>query len=342
MRATPYAYVSDIISIAEHCGSQPGRTFTRSDISDKIQGRLIAVGFQPLVQKDMDTRTMGRYFVQVADHCNISIAEKTIPKTNTRDAAENSLRAAVVTLGIIGSTNLFPFETLDEDLLKEMNNLPKDTMMMDMMSRVFGCLVYPVRPEYIFSSDEATEYIYEGTKTKTDQSVLTSKMSIAKRATSSLFRVQNDKSMNGMRVKLTFTVSAIGTCMPLVCTVAGLTERVMPNGDEFIHVKIPGPCVGGGGVNINNKEFGNLLLMQDTVGAAEKKFKWYHDEILIPGIKAQRKHFAGFDSTSGEPVPDNQTAVSWCDGDLPQVKAIIDSAVAIFCAQCSVAVQVFW
>ncbi|KAL7442860.1 hypothetical protein ACHAXH_009425 [Discostella pseudostelligera] len=271
---------------------------------------------------------MGRYFVQVADHCNISIAEKTIPKTNTRDAAENSLRAAVVTLGIIGSTNLFPFETLDEDLLKEMNNLPKDTMMMDMMSRVFGCLVYPVRPEYIFSSDEATEYIYEDVHCKEGNQFS--------------FRVQNDKSMNGMRVKLTFTVSAIGTCMPLVCTVAGLTERVMPNGDEFIHVKIPGPCVGGGGVNINNKEFGNLLLMQDTVGAAEKKFKWYHDEILIPGIKAQRKHFAGFDSTSGEPVPDNQTAVSWCDGDLPQVKAIIDSAVAIFCAQCSVAVQVFW
>jgi len=328
---TPYAYASDIISIAEHCDSQPGRTFTRSDISDKIQEkhkeRLVAAGIQPLVQKDMDARTVGRYFVQVADHCNISIAEKAIPKTNTRDAAENSLRAAVATLGIIGSTHLFPVDKLDEDLRKEMKNLPEDTtMMMDMMSRVFGCPVYPVRPEYIFSSDETTEYIYEGTKTKTDQFVLTSKKSIAKRATSSLFRVQNDKSMNGMRVKLTFTFSAIGTCMPLVCTVAGLTEREMPNGDEFIHVKIPGLCVGGGGVNINNKEFGHLLLMRDTVGAAEKKFKWYHDEVLIPGIKAQRKHFAGFDSTSGEPVPDNLTAVSWCDGDLSQVKAITDSA----------------
>jgi len=108
--------------------------------------------------------------------------------------------------------------------------------MVDMVSRIFECPVYPVRPEYIFSTDDTTEYTYEGTKTKTVQFVLTSKASISRRATSSLFSVQTDKSMNGMRVKLTFTFSAMGTCMPLVITVAGLTEREMPNGEEFTTV----------------------------------------------------------------------------------------------------------
>jgi hypothetical protein len=41
--------------------------------------------------------------------------------------------------------------------------------------------------------------------------------------------------------------------MPLVVTVTGLTEREMPEGKEFIHVKIPGLCVGGGGVNVESK-----------------------------------------------------------------------------------------
>ena len=47
---------------------------------------------------------------------------------------------------------------------------------------------------------------------------------------------------------------------------------------------------------------------------------------MIPGIKKQRKHFGKFDSTPGEPVPDELTAVSWCDGDLSQIKAITEIA----------------
>ena len=100
----------------------------------------------------------------------------------------------------------------------------------------------------------------------------------------------------------------------------------MPTDKEFVHVQIPGLCVGGGGVNINNQECGHLLLMRDTPGASEMKFKWYHKNILIPGIKAQRKHFGNFDSAPGEPIPDELTAVSWCDGDLSQIKAITDMA----------------
>ena len=40
--------------------------------------------------------------------------------------------------------------------------------------------------------------------------------------------------------------------MPLVVTVTGLSEREMPEGKEFIHAKVPGLCIRGGGVNIEN------------------------------------------------------------------------------------------
>jgi hypothetical protein len=70
--------------------------------------------------------------------------------------------------------------------------------------------------------------------------------------------------MSGMQVKLTFTFSSMGTCFPLVCTVSGSTKREMPTGQEFIHVNVPGLCIGGGGVNINNDVVGHVLFMRKT------------------------------------------------------------------------------
>jgi hypothetical protein len=67
--------------------------------------------------------------------------------------------------------------------------------------------------------------------------------------------------MNGLCVKLTFTFTAMGNCFPLVVTVAGLTEKEMP-GKDFVHVEIPGLCIGGGGVSVDsNQQSGHLFLM---------------------------------------------------------------------------------
>jgi hypothetical protein len=69
----------------------------------------------------------------------------------------------------------------------------------------------------------------------------------------------------------------------------GSTEREMPTGEEFIHVKVPGLCIGGGGVNINNQEVGHLLFMRNTEGAEKKRFKWFQQDILLPGINNHHK-----------------------------------------------------
>jgi hypothetical protein len=96
----------------------------------------------------------------------------------------------------------------------------------------------------------------------------------------------------------------------------------MPTGEEFIHVKVPGLCIGGGGVNINNQEVGHLLFTRNTEGAEKKRFKWYQQEILLPGINDHCKRYAKFDASSGSPIPDKLTAVTYCDGDFSQVDAI--------------------
>jgi hypothetical protein len=87
--------------------------------------------------------------------------------------------------------------------------------------------------------------------------------------------------MNGMRVKLTFTFTAMGNCFPLVVTVMGLIKKEMPRKD-FVHVEIPGLCIGGGGVSIDSsQQVGHLFLMRNTEGAKKARFRYYTRSIFL-------------------------------------------------------------
>jgi hypothetical protein len=121
----------------------------------------------------------------------------------------------------------------------------------------------------------------------------------------------------------------MGTCFPLVCTVIGLTEREMPTGKDFFHVKVPGLCIRFGGVNINNEEVDHLLFMRNNKGAEKKRFRWYQQKILLPGINDYRKWFAKFGAFTMSSIPDKLTAVTYCDGDFSQIDAI-ESSINVF------------
>jgi hypothetical protein len=103
----------------------------------------------------------------------------------------------------------------------------------------------------------------------------------------------------------------MGTCFPLVCTVTGLTEREMLTGKEFIHIKVPGLCIGGGGVNISNQEVGHLLFMRKTEGVEKIRFLWYQQNVLFPGINDHCKRFAKFNASLMSKIPNKLTAVSY-------------------------------
>ena len=63
-----------------------------------------------------------------------------------------------------------------------------------------------------------------------------------------------------MRVKLTYTFSAVEIIAPLFISVVGLTELELPM-DRHLVLKIEGLSVGGGGVTIRNKEVGYYLML---------------------------------------------------------------------------------
>ncbi len=259
---------------------------------------------------------MRNYSALLADEGNILISHSYTSKSNTWYAAENSIRGSIATLGVIATTHFITVDQEDKNICAELKSLPETThKLYDIVTDFFGTPAYPVQPWLLYSTDDTTEYIYDGTKKAYVPYVLTTGTSISKRRTHAVYKCEDDKSMSGMHVKLTFTFSAMGTCFPLVCTVTGLTEREMPTGKEFIHVKVPGLCIGGSGVNINNQEVGHLLFMRNTEGAEKKRFLWFQQNILFPGINDQCKRFAKFDASLMSSIPDKLTAVSYCDGE---------------------------
>jgi hypothetical protein len=70
---------------------------------------------------------------------------------------------------------------------------------------------------------------------------------------------------------------------------------------------------------------GHVLFMRNTEGAKKKRFKWYQQEILIPGINYHCQVYGKFDASSGSSIPNKLTAVAYCDGDISQINVIKNS-----------------
>ncbi len=67
-------------------------------------------------------------------------------------------------------------------------------------------------------------------------------------------------------MKLTFTFTAMGNCFPLVVTMTGLRGEEL-SGQDFVHVEIPGLCIGEGGVSVDSNDLcGHLFFMHNTEG----------------------------------------------------------------------------
>ncbi len=95
-----------------------------------------------------------------------------------------------------------------------------------MVTDSLGVPVYPVRPELVTSTDDTTEYIFEGcVKKGTGQFRLVSKESCKERGSRSVYNMNGSNDMNGIRVKNTWTFSGAGLTSPLFVTVSGLSER---------------------------------------------------------------------------------------------------------------------
>jgi hypothetical protein len=83
-------------------------------------------------------------------------------------------------------------------------------------------------------------------------------------------------------------------------------------------------CVGGGVGS--NTQVGYIQYLKKNSGADQKRYSYYHEKVLIPFYNKYRKELLEYDSESGMICPDEFTGAAYCDGDVPQVKAVIAAA----------------
>ena len=77
--------------------------------------------------------------------------------------------------------------------------------------------IIPVKPQYIFSTDDTVVYAFEGLGTKEEKFRLVSVKSKRNAGSRSVYNLDENKAMNGLRVKLTFTFSAIVPVLQYLC-----------------------------------------------------------------------------------------------------------------------------
>ncbi len=318
----------DILQLGENMVKEHGRAYGSKDIAkalaDSLKAKQLEKGILPR-DTEVSPTTVSNYTVQLANHPDMTLTQNTVIKSTTRATAEKSLRSVSSLLAVVSSAHLIPVDEECPEIKSQLKSLDaKVRLLYDMVvDALGGVAVYPVKPEYTFSTDDTTCYIFEGKESGKDKWTLVSTDSIKRSGTNAVYRVEDNKMMNGMRVKLTFTFSAAGMCAPLFVTVSGLSEEEMPN-KPFLHMKVPGLCIGGGGTTVNNPGMGHVFFMRRKEGADKVRYKHYQEQILLPFINGVRKELDDFDVSIGTSIPKKLTAVSWCDGDLAQVATIVN------------------
>ena len=136
--------------------------------------------------------------------------------------------------------------------------------------------------------------------------------------------------LNGLRVRITFTMNATGMLAATFITVTGLTERELPKEgcpSGVLHIAIKGLCVGAA-QDLRHDAIGYLTLYRrekckvTQTTAEQRNFPFYRKEVLLPCIALVRENIYGL--KKGDPVPDALTAVSWSDGAAVQFNTIAD------------------
>ena len=293
-------------------------------ISRVTAARIQRSGGVPFqLQRDVSRTTVTNVRAAIAHHHGVALANKASGKTDTRIVSEGSHRRVAALIGMVGSSHFISVPEEDLDLREELAALPYETqLMMESVSEARGTPVYPVKPHNLWTLDDTTNYIFAGLSSLKDEVKLTLKDSIRASGTDSLWIPDDNNSMKGMRVALTCAYSGAGTSMDIVVCVSGLSEHQLP-GTDFLNLEVPGFCIGGG-ANVSNKGIGHVLFMRDTEGAKQRKFRWYQEKVFIPGVNSNRLEFDDLDVSTLSQIPPEDTAVVAIDGDIPQLKAMLD------------------
>ena len=306
-----------------------GSVITADDVVQKINETRVReadeLGLVPITSRNYKPcrATLDNYLAELANSDGVHIAASVSKKTTSRYTAENSLISSMCLAVLIAATHFIIVQDVNQDVEKMLKQTKNNGVKL-MYNLVCKCNknlpMIPLRPEYVYSSDDTTTYCYEGKGENKASFVLVGSNTMTKSGTRSRYAQEDSNHMCGLRVKLTYTFSAAGISAPIFVSIVGLTEREMPS-SQCVSIKIKGLCIGGDGINIGTQQQGTILFMRNDVDKCDiQRYQIYRDEIFLPFVKRSREEFSEW--RDGMPIPEHLTAVSWCDGDLAQISNI--------------------
>lgn len=186
-----------------------------------------------------------------------------------------------------------------------------------------GVQLRAVDPALVFSTDASTIFAFDGTWHKES----TTHVAIGSGKVRAHYHnpAKNKKPFNGVRIQGNYTITAAGELSPIFQVVKGLTRWELPETwcpTGVLLVKVPGLCVGAD-LDSRLRAEGYILFCRRSNKADDDHqqtdqvvAKYYQDNVLLPMIKRIRQ-LRGWEE--GAIVPDEDAAVSWCDGEQSQI-----------------------
>ncbi len=153
---------TDMKHIDQSLDEEIGKTYGKSHIKMIIKKihteKLEKAGYKSIIKTSICDTILRNYFALLANEGNITISQSSISKSNTRYAAENSIRGSITILGVVATTHFITVVEEDADICAEMKSMPAAThTLYNMVTDFFGASVYPVEPYLLYLTDDTTE-----------------------------------------------------------------------------------------------------------------------------------------------------------------------------------------
>ena len=337
-----------------------GASMTLSAIRDLVKERIHKeykkvknTNFLPRISR----HTLHKYASRIMAEKVFNIFSSIISKTESRVAAEWSIRSTIAYAMVVAVTHFLPFIQPTEYHRKKKEICENGQLLWRLVEKAYtkilnkGCDTYtkdvqvvPVLPNLITSTDETTIYCTPTKIFDKERIYVIARPTKVKNESVDSGKVNNYSTneygyahLRGVRLVLNSTFTAGGLAAPIFVVCYGLTLVDMPYNDIVV-VPIPGLTVGADR-NIYSTKEGFLVFVRGNYEADDiqndderdeeayskesRVAKLYRSLVYHPFIHDVRVTQYGMDPNSDK-IPDHLQAVGWSDGAQGQIKLITD------------------
>ena len=335
----PIVTVTAINKSVEEYQRSTGRSITGKDLGSLLTKSRRAEAYMNGIDESqvqpVHYCTIRNYRMLTAVNSNKKIASKVQQKTENRFIAENSILSTISYLFTVAAAHLLigvpdpKFNTV----MKKHKITKGARMLVQLVSSANdNAPIYNVLPGLITSTDDTTVFVFKGETQELEGWYLVDKNHDNSKQSYFSNDTGGTDNKNGLRVRLTFTLNGVGMMAAPFITVTGITEKELPRNtcpSGVYILSIPGLC-SGGNTDVRNDAVGHVAFVRSERGAVsgktseQRNFEWYRENVLLPFIKNIRRVLYQHDINT--PIPDELSAVAWCDGALTQLASITNES----------------